>query len=92
MSLAASVMRYGWGQLKDSLKPLWILNFLIFKVNLYPRLYPHFCTASQAITERPDGTDHWPQNNIVFTAMWCAGHLLSANLPVQTHHTQTRVR
>jgi len=41
MSLAAFVMRYGgWGQLKDGLKPLWMLEFLSKHLISFPGLFP----------------------------------------------------
>ncbi len=36
----------GLGQLKDSLKPLWMITFRFLKVNLYPHLYPRFGLAT----------------------------------------------
>ena len=38
MSLAAFVMR--WGQLKDGLKPLYMLEFLSIHQVLFPGLFP----------------------------------------------------
>ena len=32
----------GWGQLKEALKPLWILGYNIFNIELFPRLFPRF--------------------------------------------------
>jgi|GEM_PF-3268035 len=35
-------MVVGWGQMKDGLKPAWILGFNLKNIFSFPRLFPRF--------------------------------------------------
>jgi hypothetical protein len=39
----------GWGQLKDGLKPLWILDSLSMQFVLFPGLFPGFLHGSHTV-------------------------------------------
>lgn len=53
ISLAAfSFVLVGWGQLKDALKPAWMLGFLLSHFNLFPGLFPGLVLDTPLLTPR----------------------------------------
>ena len=40
----------GWGQLNDGLQPAWILNFTVYTIGLFPRLFPRFAHATSGFS------------------------------------------